>query len=172
VERKCLFNLLDAHIYKKSGNYLEAAGSLIQFVQDGLKYQLNLNAFYYMNFLDMAMILLLTSKQEAMHLPYEYVKYLSQHLWTLPDEAKQDFRSQVSNYFDCEEEDFPPINLSLPLCRPISNLANEADRKRYASLMASAINCLEKLISTTTSPSLVHAYLMAMTFIVNEPEQC
>jgi hypothetical protein len=53
---------LDAHIYKKSGNYLEAAGSLIQFVQDGLKYQLNLNAFYYMNFLDMAMILLLTSK--------------------------------------------------------------------------------------------------------------
>jgi hypothetical protein len=107
-----------------------------------------------------------------MHLPFEYVKYLSQHLWTLPDEAKQDFRTQVSGYFDCEEEDFTPINLSLPLCRPVSNLANEADRKRYASLMASAINCLEKLISTTTSPSLVHAYLMAMTFIVNEPEQC
>lgn len=104
-----------------------------------------------------------------MQLPYEYVKYLSQHLWTLPDEAKQDFRTQVSSYFDCEEEDFPPINLSLPLCRPISNLANEADRKRYASLMASVFTCLEKLISTTTSPSLVHAYLMAMTFIVNEP---
>jgi hypothetical protein len=107
-----------------------------------------------------------------MHLPFEYVKYLSQHLWTLPDEAKQDFRTQVSGYFDCEEEDFPPINLTLPLNRPISNLANDADRRRYASLMASAINCLEKLISTTTSPSLVHAYLMAMTFIVNEPEQC
>ena len=62
MERKCLFDLLDAHIYKKSGNCLEAAGSLIQFVQDGLKYQLNLNAFYCMNFLDMAMALLLTSK--------------------------------------------------------------------------------------------------------------
>jgi hypothetical protein len=90
----------------------------------------------------------------------------------MPDEAKQDFRTQVSSYFECEEEDFPAINLSLPLSRPISNLENEADRKRYATLMASAINCLEKLISTTTSPSLVHAYLMAMTFIVNEPEQC
>ena len=163
---------MDAHIYKKSGNYLEAAGSLIQFVQDGLKYQLNLNSFYYMNFLDMAIVLLLTSKQGAMQLPYEYVKYLSQHLWTMPDVAKQDFRTQVSSYFECEEEDFPAINLSLPLSRPISNLENEADRKRYANLMASAITCLEKLISTTTSTSLVHAYLMAMTFIVNEPEQC
>ena len=67
---------MDAHIYKKSGNYLEAAGSLIQFVQDGLKYQLNLNSFYYMNFLDMAIVLLLSSKQKAMQLPYEYVKYL------------------------------------------------------------------------------------------------
>ena len=67
---------MDAHIYKKSGNYLEAARSLIQFVQDGLKYQLNLNSFYYMNFLDMAIVLLLTSKQGAMQLPYEYVKYL------------------------------------------------------------------------------------------------
>ena len=84
-----------------------------------------------MNFLDMAMVLLLTSKQEAMQLPYEYVKYLSQHLWTLPDEAKQDFRTQVTGYFDCKEEDFPYINLSLPLCRQISNLANEADRKRF-----------------------------------------
>jgi hypothetical protein len=43
----------------------------------------------------MAAVLLLASKGGDLILPYEYVKYLSQHFWLLSDDLRASFKAQV-----------------------------------------------------------------------------
>jgi hypothetical protein len=93
LEKKLLLILLDAHFYRKSGHTLEAAVNMLKFVKLGLT-NINLHSFYFMTFIEQAMILMMSSvpqkEGKKLYLPFEYLKYFNS-IWNVTAEQKKCF---------------------------------------------------------------------------------
>lgn len=88
-ERKVLFTLLDAHIFKKCGNTLESASSLMGFIKQTADIGMRVSSFNFHHMVEMALVQLLSLKQEPIYLPFELVKHLG-HLFWETDQATRD----------------------------------------------------------------------------------
>lgn len=113
-----------------------------------------------------------------MYLPFENVRYFSHLFWDLDQKEKDDFTSQVAAYFSSEgqEDEYGSEEVILKMVQlKLKNskylvATTEQEEKKYQLLLIEMLEILDFMVEHWSATKLLHAYLVLVTIILNEPE--